>query len=370
MSTFANYFNNLEDPRSGNAIRHKFCDILSISLLCALCGGETATDMVDFGHAKEDFLREFLELPHGIPCHDTFSRVFRLMQPEAFTAFFEKFRQDVDQSLRAEGKQLQAIAIDGKVMRRSFDKASDQSALNVVTAFAHDTHLSLGIETGGKGGAEIIALRELVKRLDIRSKIITADALHCQRETCEIIVGQGGDYCLQLKGNQGDMQDDVRAIFADQDIDKIDEYTSTDADHGRIETRRVRVYEAPEYIQKTHNWPALSALVQLISTREINGQTTTATHAYLMSKTLSAEETAAIIRGHWQIENGLHWSLDVIMADDQHRARKDNAPINFAALRRIALNIIKANKEKGSNRIKFKRAGWNNDFLRSLVNDF
>ena len=370
MSSFVNYFNELEDPRSGNATRHKFYDILSISLFCALCGGETATDMMDFGHAKEEFLREFLDLPHGIPCHYTFSRVFRLMNPEAFAAFFEKFRRDIDQSLRAEGKETQAIAIDGKVMRRSFDKAAGQSALNVITAFAHDTRLSLGIETGGKGGAEIIALRELVQRLDIKGQIITADALHCQRETCETIVEQGGDYCLQLKGNQGDMQDDVRAVFADQSIDKIDEDTSVDADHGRIETRSVHLYEVPDYIHQTHDWPALKALVQVISTREIKGETTTATHTYLMSKELSAKETAAIIRGHWRIENNLHWSLDVVMGDDQHRARKGNAALNFAALRRIALNIIKANEEKGSNRLKFKRAGWNHDFLRSLVNDF
>ena len=183
-------------------------------------------------------------------------------------------------------------------------------------------------------------MRELIKMLDTEGVTITADALHCQRETCDLIVQEGGSYCLQLKGNQGDMKADVRAFIDDQETDYIDEYTSTDADHGRVETRCTRVYTAPKYLDDTHKWPSLKAFVHAISTRELNGKSRHSERIYLMSNGPSAREVAAMIRGHWQIENNLHWSLDVILNDDQHRARKDNAPINFAALKRIALNIM------------------------------
>lgn len=363
MPQLSYYFNDEDDPRKGNAPRHKFGDLMTISLLCALCGGDTAVDMEDFGRMKEDFLREFLELPYGIPCHDAFSRLFRQMKPDCFQAFFDKFHADV---IAASGEDP-AIAIDGKEMRRSFDTAAEKSNVNIVTAFAHGARLTLGITESAKGGGEIIALRELIKKLDILGITITADALHCQRETCELIVREGGDYCLQLKGNQGDMLTDVRALVDDQDIDYIDEYTSVDADHGRVEERSYYVYKVPEYLIETHNWPHLKAFVHVASSRVQGEKTSDSERLYLMSKQPSARQAAALIRGHWQIENGLHWSLDVVLNDDHHRARKDHAPANFAALRRIALSIIKANSDKGSNRGKFKKAGWNNDFLRKLI---
>jgi len=366
MPTLSSYFSDVDDPRKGNAPRHKFGDLMTISLLCALCGGDTAVDMEDFGHMKADFLREFLDLPHGIPCHDAYSRLFRQMKPGCFQAFFDKFHADV---VAAGGGDL-AIAIDGKEMRRSFDTAADKSNVNIVTAFAHDARLTLGITESAKGGGEIIALRDLIQMLDIRGVTITADALHCQRETCELISREGGDYCLQLKGNQGDMLADVRAFVEDQSVDYIDEYTSTDADHGRIEERSYYVYDAPDYLTATHKWPHLQAFVHVVASREQGGKVSGSERLYLMSKRPTARQAAALIRGHWQIENGLHWSLDVVMNEDLHRARKDHAPANFAALRRIALNIIKANTEKGSNRGKFKKAGWNNDFLRKLIMGF
>ena len=223
MPTLDSYFNAIDDPRRGNAPRHKFCDLMTISLLCALCGGETAVDMELFGQTKEDFLREFLELPYGVPCHDAYSRLFRLMKPASFQAFFDRFRAD----FAASACPNPAIAIDGKEMRRSFDAAAEKSNLNVVTAFAHGARLTLGITESARGGGEIIALRELIGMLDISGITITADALHCQRETCEMIVQGGGDYCLQLKGNQGDLLNDVRAFARDKETDYIDEFTST-----------------------------------------------------------------------------------------------------------------------------------------------
>ena len=366
MPTLDSYFNDIDDPRTGNAPRHKFCDLMTISLLCALCGGETAVDMEVFGELKQDFLREFLELPYGIPCHDAYSRLFRLMKPASFQTFFDKFRAD----FAAECGETPAIAIDGKEMRRSFDRATEKSTLNIVTAFAHGARLTLGITESGKGGGEILALRDLIGMLDIRGITITADALHCQRETCDLIVQAGGDYCLQLKANQGDMLADVRAFVEDQNTEIIDEFTSTDADHGRVEERSYRVFGIPQYLTEAHNWPHLKAFVHVACARETGGRTSTSDRLYLVSTRPTARDAATLIRGHWQIENSLHWSLDVVMGDDQHRARKDNAPANFAALRRIALSIIKANTDKGSNRVKFKKAGWSNDFLRKLILGF
>ena len=345
MSDIANHFNGLDDPRTGNACRHKFCDLMTIGLLCALCGGETAVDMADFAQSKEDFLREFLELPAGLPCHDTFSRVFRLMEPIAFEAFFAKFRTDFAADRDAQNPQP-AIAIDGKEMRRSFDRAAGKSNMNIVTAFAHGARLTLGIAESAKGGGEISALRDLIKMLDIRGITITADALHCQRETCELIVEEGGDYCIGLKGNQGDMHTDVRAFVDDQDTDYVDKYDTIDADHGRIEQRSYHVYHAPQYLTDTHKWPHLRAFVHVKSKRIKDDKTSQSERLYLLSKRPTAEEAATLIRGHWQIENSLHWSLDVVMNDDRHRARKDHAPANFAALRRIALNIIKSNNRQ------------------------
>jgi hypothetical protein len=184
MPTLCSYFNEEDDPRMSNAPRHKFCDLMTISLLCALCGGETAVDMEHFGQMREEFLREFLDLPYGIPCHDAYSRLFRLMKPTSLQAFFDKFRRD----FAAAQAEHPAIAIDGKEMRRSFDKAAAQSNLNFVTAFAHGARLSLGMTQSAKGGGEILALREMIEMLDVRGITITADALHCQRETCELIV--------------------------------------------------------------------------------------------------------------------------------------------------------------------------------------
>ena len=366
MPTLTSYFNDMGDPRGGNAPRHNFCDLMTISLLCALCGGETAVDMELFGQMKEDFLREFLELPHGIPCHDAYSRLFRVMKPTSFQGFFDKFRAD----FAAGAGDEPAIAIDGKEMRRSFDKAAERSNMNIVTAFAHGARLTLGVTESAKGGGEILALRELIEMLDIRGITITADALHCQRETCELIVQEGGDYCLQIKGNQGDMLADVRTFAEDQDTDYIEEYKTIDADHGRIEERSYRVYDVPEYLTNTHSWPHLQAFVHVVSKRTVSDKASRSDRFYLLSRKHTAQAAAELIRGHWQIENSLHWSLDVVMNDDQHRARKDHAPANFATLRRIALNIIKANNAKGSNRGKFKKAGWNNEFLKSLIQGF
>ena len=366
MLALTNYINEMSDPRSGNEPRHNFCDLMTISLLCAISGGETAVDMENFGKSKEEFLRQFLDLPHGIPCHDAYSRLFRMIKPDSFQAFFDKFRAD----FAAAAKESPAIALDGKEMRRSFDKAAEQSNLSIVTAFVHGIKLSLGITKSGKAGSEILSLRELVKMLDIRGITITADALHCQRKTCELIVQERGEYCLQLKANQKEILEDTRAIIDDYGIEYIDKYVSFDKGHGRIEDRSYHVYNVPDHLTQTHQWPHLDAFVHVVTKRTIKEETSHSERIYLFSKCPDAKTAARLVRGHWEIENSLHWPLDVVMNDDDHRARKDHAPENFAILRRIALNIIKGNSDKGSNRGKFQRADWDNNFLTKLIQGF
>ena len=227
------------------------------------------------------------------------------------------------------------------------------------------------VRESAKGGGEILVLRELIEMLDIRGITITADALHCQRETCDLIVREGGDYCMQIKGSQGDLQADLRDFVADQNVECIDEYTSSvNGEHGRVEERSYRVYDVPDYLAGTHQWPHPAVFVHVVSRRTASQTACNSERLYLLSKCVTAQAAATLIRGHWEIENSLHWSLDVSMNDDQHRARKDNAPASFAALRRIVLGIIKENTAKGSNRVKFKKAGWSNDFLRTLIKGF
>lgn len=363
MSDILLYFKDLDDPRTGNATRHLFPEVMFIAFLCVLCGGETAVDMADFGEAKEEILREFLELPHGTPSHDTFSRIFQALDPGAFATFFSRFTSD----FRARKEALigpQAIAVDGKTLRGSFETASKKSALNMVTAWAHGERLSLGCTVAGKGGDEILALRRLIELLDIKGQWITADALHCQRETARAILDKGGNYCLTCKANQGSLHEDLRLYIQDKEADITDSYEETSADHGRIELRETKVYTQLDWLRESHNWPGLEAVAAVTARRD---EARPQTRLFLLSKVIPAEEAAALIRGHWGIENGLHWVLDVTMNEDAHRARKKNAPANFAMLRRIALNVIKSDKSKGSNRIKFKRAGWNDKFLNKLM---
>ena len=282
MQALANYINAMSDSRSGNAPRRNFYDLMTISLLCAISDGETAVDMENFGKSKEEFLRQFLDLPHGIPCHDAYSRLCRMIKPDSFQTFFDKFRAD----FAAAAKESPAIALDGKEMRRSFDKAAEQSNFSIVTAFAHGIKLSLGITKSGKASSEILSLRELAKMLDIREISITTDALHCQRETCKLIVQERDEYCLQLKANQKEFLKDTRAIIDDDSIEYIDEYNSFDKGHGRIEERSYHVYNVPDHLIQTHQWPHLDAFVHVVSKRTIKEETSRSDRIYLFSKAL------------------------------------------------------------------------------------
>ena len=361
MEEFGACWEGLEDPRTGNAALHDFHDLLMIALCTVLCGGRNATDMAEFTKAKEPLLREFLSLKNGLPGHDTFSRLFRLLDPAKFGAAFQRFMAAFSRHCQG------VVAIDGKVLRRSHDRAKGRSALHMVSAWGCEQRMVLGrIATDAKSN-EITAVPKLLAMLSLRGTIVTVDALNCQRAIAQQIVDQGGDYALALKGNQGTLHDDV-TLFLDDPAGAGGATAQTvDADHGRIETRTATVSNDVGWLQKQHDWPGLAAIAKVERIREGSEKTTHETAYYLLSAELSGERFLEVVRSHWGVENRLHWRLDVVMNEDQQRNRSDNGPNNLAVLRHMALNVMQKDTTKGSLRGKIKRAGWDDRYLKTLL---
>ena len=363
MDQFSACWDDVDDPRTGNARRHDFCELLMIALCTVLCGGQSAVDMGLFARAKEPFLRGFLKLEHGLPSHDTFSRVFRLLDPLQFRTAFQQFM--VSFSEQCQG----VVAIDGKVLRRSFDNASGKSALHMVSGWGCEQRMVLAqVTTDAKSNA-ITAVPVLLKMLSLKGTIMTTDAMNCQRTIAQQIVDRGGDYALALKGNQGTPHDDVRTYFKDPAAKTTTAKPTVDADHGRIETRTAMVCTEIDWLDH-HRWPGLVAIGKVVRERETKTKTTTETAYYLLSAALSPERFNEVVRSHWGVENRLHWRLDVVMNEDQDRTRLGHAPENLAVLRHMALNVMQKDTTKGSFRGKFKRAGWNDAYLTKLISLF
>ena len=362
MDRFREIFETLEDPRRPNAQRHDLLEILMIAFCASLCGAESSVDMAAFGRAKEAVLRNFLTLEHGVPSHDTFSRVFRVLDPVRFQACFVRYLEAFHASCKGH------VAIDGKALRGAQDKAVRVSPLHMVSAFASETGLTLGqVGTEDKSN-EIPAVRALLTLLCLKDCTVTLDALHAQRETAQAIINQGADYVIALKGNQRGLYEDVSLYLDDPQSAPVgDAYRTCDADHGRIDERRAIVCHTIDWLLERHDWPGLKAIGKITAIREIEGKKQESSRYYLLSRTMENAEFLGLARAHWSIENKLHWVLDVVMKEDASRARKDNAPQNLAVLRRMALNVIKNNKDKGSNRVKFKQAGWDDAFLQKLI---
>jgi predicted transposase YbfD/YdcC len=368
MERFRTCFGDLADPRTGNAQRHDLLEVLLIALAAMLCGAEGCVDMALFGRAKAPLLRRFLRLEGGIPSHDTFSRIFRLLDPDAFEASFGRFVAAFAKHTGAEQAQTGAIvAVDGKTARRSFDRQGGRRPLHLVSAWAVEQRLVLGQHKVAGDSNEIEALPELLALLALDGRIVTADAMHCQKATARTILQRGGAYVLALKGNQPALFEDVRLWLDDAAIVADDVHQTVDGDHGRIETRRALVAHDVAWLAERHDFPGLAAVAKVTATREIDGKSTTASRYYLLSKPLSAAHLAAVVRAHWQIENRLHWVLDVVMDEDGSRARKDHGPENLARLRRFALNLLRAAPHPGSTRGKIKRAGWDDAFLLDIL---
>jgi predicted transposase YbfD/YdcC len=361
MDQFVACFEGLDDPRTGNAGRHDFYELLIMALCAVLCGGQSAVDMALFARSKEPFLRGFLTLKHGTPSHDTFSRLFRLLEPEQFRAVFQRFMARFSKAFQG------VVAIDGKVLRRSFDHASGKSPLHMVSAWGCEQRLVLAqIATDAKSN-EITAVPKLLEMLSLKGTIVTVDALNCQREIAQQIVDQGGDYALALKGNQPSLHADVTTFLDDPASTVSTAEPTVDGDHGRIETRTATVSTDIGWLQEAHRWPGLAAIGKVVRVREAAAKTTTETAYYLLSTALSPQRFNEVVRSHWGVENRLHWRLDVVMNEDHDRSRMDNSPHNLAVLRHMALNVMQKETSKGSLRGKFKRAGWDDTYLARLL---
>jgi predicted transposase YbfD/YdcC len=365
LEKFIACFEGLEDPRSGNAALHDFYELLIIALCAVLSGGKGAVDMALYAETKEAFLRSFVVLKNGLPSHDTFSRLFRRLDPDQFRIAFARFMAMFSETCQG------VIAIDGKVLRRSFDRASAKSPLHMVSAWGCEQRMVLAqIATDAKSN-EITAVPKLLQMLSLKGTIVTVDALNCQRAIAQQIVDQGGDYALALKGNQGTLHDDVTLFLDDPERAAGTTDTTVDADNGRIETRIASVSTDIAWLQEAHQWPGLAAIGKVVRIREaktkIKSEATTETAYYLLSTPLSPERLNQVVRAHWGIENRLHWRLDVVMNEDQARNRSDNGPYNLAILRHMALNVIQKEGSKGSLRGKLIRAGWDDRFLTRLL---
>jgi predicted transposase YbfD/YdcC len=366
MEEFSHLFEGVSDPRRSNATRHDLHEMLMIALLSVLCGGEGCHDMSLFGRSKERFLRRFMALEHGIPSHDAFSDLFNALDPKSFQQVMQRLLGDFARNLAGDCDPV--IAIDGKALRRSFDRASGKSPLHLVQAFAAEARLVLGQIAVDEKSTEITALPELLALLDVKGRIITADAMHTQRATAEAVCARGGDYVLALKGNQGTLFEDVRLYLNDLALMvNCQSFQSVDAGHGRIETRTALISTDIDWLQERHNWPGLSAIGKVTATRETGGKQTRQSRYFLLSRPLTPERFLEVTRSHWRIENSLHWVLDVTMNEDQARNRTGNGAENLALLRRMALNLARTEPAKGSMRGKIKKAGWSDDFMPDMI---
>jgi predicted transposase YbfD/YdcC len=356
----------IEDPRRqwGN-LRHKLVEILIIGLCTVICLGEDFEDMEDFGKDREDWLRGFLELPNGIPGHDTFRRVFERINPNALAKSLNAW---LDNTGRSGGRN---VNIDGKTICGS--KNTKHAAYHVVSAWVSENHMTLGELVVDDKSNEITAIPELLEMIDIEGDIVTIDAMGCQTEIAAKIREAGADYVLALKDNHPTLHADVAEYFdwietEQPKNEQIDHYKSKpEKGHGRIETREILTAHA-DWLESKEDWADIQTLIRYRCTREIDGVETISVRHYISSFDTTAEGFLDIIRGHWSVENQLHWMLDVVFREDDARARKDNSPLNFNVLRKIALAVLKKISVKRlSVRRKMMKAARDQDFLAMIL---
>jgi len=368
---FLNYFNDLPDVRQSGKVKYPLDEILLLCLLAVVAGAETITDIARFGRHKLAFLRRFRPFADGTPAHDHLGDILATLDPEPFERCF------VAWVAAQTGVSAEVVAIDGKTVRRSGSKTSKKKKdpkgpIHIVSAFAARQRLVLGQVKVGEKSNEIVAIPKLLRMLAIEGAVVTIDAMGCQRDIAQTIIDKKADYILALKGNQGTLKDDVK-LFVDEQkaVDfkdaKVSRDKTVDGDHGRIETREVTVVHDVEWLRERHDWPGLKSVVVVESTREVAGKIDREMRLYITSLVLLANQIGPMIRGHWMIENGLHWVLDMIFRDDECRVRTDNAPANFAIIKHIAYNLMRRAATKDSMRLRRKVAAWDDEFLASLI---
>ena len=370
-TSISRYFETLSDPRIERTKRHKLIDIVTIALCGVICGADNWVEIAEWGRAKAGWLRHFLELPNGIPSHDTFGDVFARLDSTQFQRCFTEWVQAVYELTHG-----QVVAIDGKTVCGSADKPSGKHAIHMVSAWASHNHLVLGQVKVDDKSNEITAIPELLKLLDLTDCIVTIDAMGCQTEIAQAILDAEADYVLAVKKNQGRLYEDLVDLFAGaQEVNyrdvPHDHARTVDKDHGRLEIRECWTIADEEYLAYLRTataWPELSAVALVRRERRLNGTTTTEKAYYITSLPNRAQVILDSTREHWGIENSLHWSLDVVFREDDSRARLDNAPQNLAVLRHIALNLLKHEPTaKIGLKAKRLRAGWDDAYLLHVL---
>ncbi|MBM3859124.1 MAG: ISAs1 family transposase [Verrucomicrobia bacterium] len=371
------HFQSITDPRVERTKEHALIDILIIAVCTLICGGETFNDMEDFGHSKLDWFKTFLSLRNGIPSHDTFNRLFAALDPKEFLDCFLRWTQSLRQAVSQE-----IVALDGKALRRAL--AAGQSVKYVVSAWAESNHLVLGQLKVADKSNEITALPQLLRMLELSGCIVTVDAMGCQKKIAREIIEADADYVLALKGNHEVAHEEVKtflqAVVAERlapprkgvalsaPAASLGVWETTEKDHGRIETRRYYQSTALEWFADRKQWEGLRSVGMVESIREVGVTRTVERRFYLSSLALGVETFARAVRGHWGVENKLHWVLDVCFREDQSRARAGYAAENLATLRRLALNLLRREKTKKRG-IKGKQlnAGWDHAYLLRVL---
>jgi predicted transposase YbfD/YdcC len=362
------HFIVVRDPRVQKRKKHKLVDILVIAVCAVICGAEGWEEMERYGLSKLEWLKTFLELPHGIPSDDTFARVFSIIDPLEFQRCFAAWVAAIRESLKG-----LTVAIDGKTLRHSFDRATGKNAIHMVSAWVVENQVILGQLKVDEKSNEITAVPKLLDMLDIRGATVTTDAMGCQTEIAAKIVDKGAHYVFCLKGNQGTAHSEVRDFFSFCQKEKFKDvphgyFETNDKGHGRVETRKYWQTSEIGWFEDKDRWKGLTTIGMVTAERLIGDKTTSETRFFLSSMPVDAEKFSQPVRGHWGIENGLHWCLDVGMGEDACRIRKKNADENFAVLRRIALNLLKQEKtEKCGVKSKGKLCCWNNNYLLKVL---
>jgi len=363
---FLEYFRDIPDHRQRSKVVYPLDEVLLLSLLAVLAGAETFVDITRFGEAKLTFLRRFRPFAGGTPSHDHLGDIFATLDAEAFQRCFVGWVSALT------GAPAEVIAIDGKTVRRSFEKKAGKAAIHMVSAFAARQRLVLGQVKVADKSNEIVAIPKLLDMLALEGAIVTIDAMGCQRDIAQKILDKEADYVLALKGNQRSLHDDIKLFATEQKArnfyqTRVSQHTSVEGDHGRIETRKCTVIHDVAWLQERHKWPGLRSVVIIDSEREIDARVSRETRFYITSCALMAEQLAAIIRSHWAIENSLHWTMDMVFRDDECRVRTNHAPANFTTIKHMAYNLIRKASSKDSLRVRRKAAAWDDAFLASLI---
>ena len=363
------HFENLEDPRTEYLIEHRLLDIVGITICAVICGADSWVEIEEYGNSKFEWLKGFLQLANGIPSHDTISRLFAQLNPEQLQSCFLSWIKTIANLTSGE-----VIAIDGKTVRHSYDRGKNQGAIHMVSAWASQNRLVLGQVKVDEKSNEITAIPQLLKVLEIEGCIVTIDAMGTQKEIAQAIQEQGGDYVLSLKGNQGNIHQDVKQLFdwaRKNNFQNIphEAYQTINKGHGRIEIRRYWLLESVADLIDADLWSGLKRVGLVESERRMKGKPPSIERRYyLLSLDGGIKQFAQASRSHWGIENQLHWCLDVAFREDDSRIRSGHAPENMALIRHIALNLLeKENSFSIGKKAKRKKAGWDNDYLSKIL---